>query len=60
MQCVLQFHQFSGRLGPTALAVDSKSGNIYVAHSDFAGVCAACDGPFVGASLHSEFLCSQE
>jgi len=32
------FHQFSGRLGPTALAVDSKSGNIYVAHSDFAGV----------------------
>jgi len=32
------FFQLSGRLGPTALAVDPKSGNIYVGHSDFAGV----------------------
>ena len=32
------FHQFSGRLGPTALAV-SSSGQIYVARYDFSEVC---------------------
>ena len=34
---VLQFYQFSGRLGPTALTYDSNSGNLYVGHSDFKG-----------------------
>merc|ERR1711934_180072 len=29
------FHQFSGMLGPTALACDSKTGNLYVARFDF-------------------------
>ena len=29
------FHQFSGMLGPTALACDPKSGNLYVARFDF-------------------------
>eukprot|EP00658_Telonema_sp_P-2_P085202 TRINITY_DN9665_c0_g1_i9.p1 TRINITY_DN9665_c0_g1~~TRINITY_DN9665_c0_g1_i9.p1 ORF type:complete len:108 (+),score=15.20 TRINITY_DN9665_c0_g1_i9:203-526(+) len=35
---VVQFHQFSGKLGPTALACDTATGNLYVAHSDFASV----------------------
>jgi len=29
------FHQFSGMLGPTALACDSKTGNLYIARYDF-------------------------
>jgi len=32
------FHQFSGRLGPTAVACDGNTGNLYVAHSDFGSV----------------------
>jgi hypothetical protein len=32
------FHQFSGRLGPSALAVDAD-GNLYVARYDFSGGC---------------------
>merc|ERR1712166_1343468 len=32
------FHQMSGRLGPTAIACHPDTGNLYVAHSDFAGV----------------------
>lgn len=30
------FHQFSGRLGPMAIAVDSETDMIYVARFDFA------------------------
>jgi len=32
------FCQFSGRLGPTALACDPKTGNLYVARFDFSSV----------------------
>eukprot|EP00656_Telonema_subtile_P045994 TRINITY_DN5228_c0_g1_i4.p1 TRINITY_DN5228_c0_g1~~TRINITY_DN5228_c0_g1_i4.p1 ORF type:complete len:178 (-),score=52.10 TRINITY_DN5228_c0_g1_i4:79-612(-) len=35
------FHQFSGRLGPTALATHPDTGNLYAAHSDFGGLEAA-------------------
>jgi len=31
------FHQFSGMLGPTALACDPATGNLYVARFDFKG-----------------------
>lgn len=31
------FFQFSGMLGPTAIACDPKTGNLYVARYDFAG-----------------------
>jgi len=34
------FHQFAGMLGPTAIAVDAATGNLYVARFDFQG-CAA-------------------
>ena len=30
------FHQFSGRLGPTALALNPVTGQLYVARFDFA------------------------
>ena len=50
------FHQFSGRMGPSALAVD-PDGLIYVARYDFAGGCLR--GPLlllcssVGVGLHT-------
>merc|ERR1711934_1092438 len=34
------FHQFSGLLGPSALACDPKTGNLYVARYDFKSVAA--------------------
>lgn len=33
------FCQFAGMLGPTALACDSKTGNLYVARFDFGACC---------------------
>lgn len=32
------FYQFSGRMGPSAIAID-EDGNLYVARYDFSGVC---------------------
>lgn len=47
------FHQFSGRYGPTAIAVHS-SGNIYIAHYEFTQIMT--DGEIVVLSPKGEMI----